>query len=73
MLEEVVVSTQSANFKERIEECYGDRETGDDFQYFYYERNLEFFSDFLILFNECLFRDPFAIACAVITFCFTAN
>ena len=43
MLEEVVVSTQSANFKERIEECYGDRETGDDFQYFYYEHNLEFF------------------------------
>lgn len=73
MLEEFVVITHSANFKERIEECYGDRETGDDFQYFYYEHNLEFFSDFLILFNECLFRDPLAIACAVVAFLLTAN
>lgn len=66
MLEEVVVSTLSANLVERIEECYSDRETGDDFQYFYYEYNLEFFSDFLKLFDECLFRNPRAVPGAVV-------
>lgn len=66
MLEEVFVSTQSANLKKSIEECYGNRETGDDFQYFYHKHNLEFFSDFLILFNKCLFRDPFAVPGAVV-------
>ena len=65
MLHKTVVITQSANFKESIEECYGDREAGDDFQYFYYH-NLEFFSDFFILFNKCLFRDPFAVPGAVV-------
>ena len=33
MLKETVVSTQSANFKERIEESYGDREAGDEARY----------------------------------------